>query len=76
MYVLCCYNVHRFLLLLGAILLQIYKIIVLAPNVDIFLKLFLVGGAACEQQRNNTTNKLLLTTVDIDCIEYWNFYSN
>ena len=21
-------------------------------------------------------NKLLLTTVDMDCIEYWNLYSN
>ena len=31
---------------------------------------------ACEQHRDNTANKLLLTTVDMDCIEYWNLYSN
>ena len=37
---------------------------------------YTLGGAACEQQRDNTTNKILLTTVDIDCIEYWNLYSN
>ena len=31
---------------------------------------------ACEQHRDNTADKLLLTTVDMDCIEYWNLYSN
>ena len=33
-------------------------------------------GVPCEQQRDNTTNKIMLTTVDMDCIEYWNLYNN
>ena len=35
-----------------------------------------IDNVACKQQHDNTTNKLLLTTMEIDCIEYWNLYNN
>ena len=45
-------------------------------NIDGFFLLvaLLVNSSVITPQ--NLFNKLLLTTVDMDCIEYWNLYSN